>query len=86
MMYRYDDGDVGWMMIVMPLMWLLVVGLAIWVVVRLAGGARGADSAGSPPASTRETPEEILDRRFATGDIDAETHAASRRQLKEHAR
>lgn len=83
-MYHYDDGDVGWMTVVMPLMWMLVVGLTVWLAVRFARSSSGGPSAGPENRTERETPEEILDRRFASGEIDAETHAASRRHLKEH--
>lgn len=83
MMYRYGDGDIAWMTVMMPLTWLLLVGFAVWLGVRWAQGSSKHVTSPAATPTTRETPEEILDRRFASGEIDAETHMASRRQLKE---
>ncbi|MFH8773692.1 hypothetical protein [Streptomyces sp. NPDC017958] len=49
------------------------IGLVVWAVVRLIqhGGGRDEGREGREPR--RETPEEILDRRFASDEIDAET-------------
>ena len=81
----YFDGDGAWMLGFIPLMWFLLLGLAVWLTVRLTPSPSFPKHHESTPAEQRETPEQILDRRFASGEIDAETHAASRRQLKEHA-
>lgn len=90
MMYDSYDGDSTWMTVMMPLVWLSIVGLVVLVgLVVYLTGRQPRHAAGEPgpsaPESHRETPEQILDRRFASGEIDAETHAASRRQLQEHA-
>ncbi|MEV6202943.1 SHOCT domain-containing protein [Streptomyces sp. NPDC051771] len=40
-----------------------------------------------PPASTAappDAPEDILDRRFASGEIDADAYAETRRRLAAH--
>jgi putative membrane protein len=71
--YGGGMGYAGWMF--MGLFWLVLLGLIIWAVVRLLpdrreGGHRDAES-----------PEEILDRRFARGEIDAETYQAHRGAL-----
>jgi putative membrane protein len=66
----------GWMMF-MPLLWIVLLGVIIWAAVRLAhrpdGQAR--DQRG------RETPQEILDRRYASGEIDTDTYTQARAHL-----
>ncbi|MFZ0161541.1 MAG: hypothetical protein WAL50_21120 [Kineosporiaceae bacterium] len=76
MMMGWYGGGMGyglWMF--MGLFWLILIGLIIWAVARLLparrdGGGRELDS-----------PEEILDRRFARGEIDVETYQAQRAAL-----
>ena len=53
-------------MIGMVLFWAVVV-------VVIVGLARGAPTS-SPPAARRETPLEILDHRFAEGDLSADEY------------
>lgn len=56
--------------------WVLLLGLAVWLVVRLLpSGNRGAPADRSPSA------EEILDARFARGEIDEQAYAAARAAL-----
>lgn len=77
MMYG-DWGGWGWMMMMlMPLLWIVLIGVIVWAAVTVANrsGSRSVDQA------RRETPQEILDRRFASGEIDAETYTASRERL-----
>ena len=71
--YGGGMGYGAWMF--MGLFWLALLGVIIWAVVRLLpahhdGGSRDADS-----------PEDILDRRFARGEIDAETYQEQRAVL-----
>jgi putative membrane protein len=61
----------------MGLFWLVLLGVIIWAVVRLLP-ARAGDG-----YRERESPEEILDRRFARGEIDVETYRAQRAALTE---
>jgi len=76
--YGGGMGAGAWM--VMGLFWLVLLGLIIWAVVRLLPGRDGgAGHSGSGVAG--ETPEEILDRRFARGEIDLETYQAQRAAL-----
>ncbi|MEV6967953.1 SHOCT domain-containing protein [Hamadaea sp. NPDC051192] len=74
MMYGYGFG--GWWMMLMPLLWTGLIALAVWAVVRLL------------PQSTarRDTPLEILDRRYAHGDIDDAAYANARARLIDHSR
>jgi putative membrane protein len=72
MMYG-DDRGWGWMMVVMPLLWIGVTALIVWAVVRVA--ARPS----AQPAG--ETPQEILDRRLARGEIDLDAYSAAKSVL-----
>lgn len=62
--------------LLMGLVWAVLIGAILWAVVRLlpSNGTRTA----SPRA---DSPEEILDRRFASGEIDAATYRANREAL-----
>ncbi len=73
--YGSGMGFGGWMF--MGLFWLILLGVIIWAVVRLLPTRHQAT--GGPGAP--ETPEDILDRRFARGEIDLETYQAQRAAL-----
>ena len=73
MMYG-EWGGWGWMML-MPLVWIALIGVVVWAVVTVV--QRG-DRAIVPP---RETPQEILDRRLASGEIDPDAYAHAREVL-----
>ena len=76
MMYGYGTGW-GWMML-MPLVSIALLGVVIWATVRLV--QRPGDHQQSLGAR-RETPQEILDRRFASGEIDADAYTQARTRL-----
>jgi putative membrane protein len=64
------------MMVIMPIVWIGLLGVAAWVVVRAVrspGGGYGR--------ALRDSPQEILDRRFASGEIDADTYRSARAHL-----
>jgi putative membrane protein len=63
---------VGW--VFMGLFWLALVALIVWLVVRLVPSR-------DRPAARPDSPEEILDRRFARGEIDEETYRSQRAAL-----
>ena len=73
--YGSGMGFAGWFF--MGLFWLVLLGVIIWAVVRLLPTRHQGH--GGPSAT--ETPEEILDRRFARGEIDLETYQAQRTAL-----
>ncbi len=79
MMNWYGDGY-GWMggggMILMAVIWILLIGLGIWLVTWLTRREK------STPI--QETPRQILDRRLAAGEIDAAAYAQSRRLIEGH--
>jgi putative membrane protein len=73
------------MWIGMGVFWIVLIGLVIFLVVRLLPGSSGSGSR-SPVASgprTVESAEQILDRMFATGEIDEQTYRARRGALSE---
>jgi putative membrane protein len=71
--YGWGMGPAGW--IFMGLFWLVVIGLVIWAVVALL------PRPGQPGRGRAETPEEILDRRFALGELDVEQYRRAREEL-----
>src|SRR5919197_3496818 len=82
----YGVGSV-WMLL-MPLLWIALLGAVIWAVIRLTQGpGRGLESGSashetaSHESKPRETPLEILDRRFASGEIDAAAYDEARARL-----
>jgi putative membrane protein len=72
--YGWGMGPAGW--IFMGLFWVLVIGLIVWAVVALLPNVR---STGTRPQ--HESPLEILERRFAMGEIDAEQYRRARDEL-----
>ncbi len=79
----WDGAGWAWWMVLMTLVWIVLIGLVIWAAVRLTKGH--GDGAGRRDVRDhRESPEEILDRRFASGEIDADAHAEARKHLAAH--
>ena len=75
MMGWYGNGwGSGLGMLVMLLVWGGLIALGVWAVARMTRG-----EAPRPPV---ETPRQILDRRLASGDIDAEQYAEARHLLE----
>jgi putative membrane protein len=64
----------GW--IFMTVFWVLVIGLIVWAVAAVFPRSRAHD------ADRGETPEDILDRRFASGELDAESYREMREELR----
>jgi uncharacterized membrane protein len=65
-MWNYPGmGEMG----IMVLLWIipiLVIGLVVWLVVRAASGR--------PGSSSSESAEDLLRRRFASGEIDIDEY------------
>lgn len=76
MMGWYGNGIGTFMWLGMGLFWLVLLGLIVWLVIRLLPG--GGDE---PTRSTGESAAEILDRRMASGEIDIEAWQAQRAAL-----
>lgn len=86
MMGWYDGDHMGGFGLVMW-MWMLVfwvasIALIVFLVVKLIPSGSDRHPAESSGA-VRETPEQILDRAFATGEIDEETYCSRRSALSE---
>ena len=74
--YGNGMGSIGW--IGMGVFWLVLLGLIVWLVMRLLPGS--SDSGGTT-GSTGESNLEILDRRMASGEIDSEVWQKQRAAL-----
>jgi len=76
MMGWYGGGMAVLGMLGMGVFWLILLGLIIWLVVRLLPGSNGGVN---PPSG--DSALEILDRRLASGQIDLETWQVQRAAL-----
>lgn len=77
MMGWYDHGwgwGAGLGMVMMIVVWGGLIALGVWAVARLTRG--------EPRPTPTETPRQILDRRFASGEIDTEQYAEARHLLE----
>jgi putative membrane protein len=81
-MMGWYGGGMGWCgWLGMGLFWLLL-GAILYLVVRLLpGGGQAGTGRGGFGGPRADSPEEILDRRFAQGEIDIETYQAQRAAL-----
>jgi putative membrane protein len=75
-------GGFGPWMLLMPLLWLVLLGLIVWAVYNLGWHRSGRYSS----QDRRETPDEILDRRLAQGEIDIDAYQKARAALAERHR
>lgn len=77
MMNWYDGGwSYGWM-VAMMLGWVLLLAVAVWAVVALTRRGDRPDSAAAAPPTARQ----ILDARFAAGEITREEYLEARHLL-----
>jgi putative membrane protein len=65
------NGNGMWMML---LFWGVLVALVVWAIIRTTRH--------SAPTTSAEGPRQILDRRFASGELDAEQYGEARRVLE----
>jgi len=72
--YGNGTGSLGWLG--MGVFWLILLGLIVWLVMRLLPG-----SGGGTTSNTGESALEILDRRLANGQIDLEPWQTQRAAL-----
>jgi putative membrane protein len=83
MMDWYGGSGMGawapFMWLFMGLFWMALIGLIIWLVTRLLPGSGGAHHTSAP--GPVESPEQILDRMFALGEIDEATYRSRRTAL-----
>jgi putative membrane protein len=81
----HGDLSAGWwltMMVIMALFWGAIIIGAGWL---MRGSFNCWPWMGRRTETTPETPADVLDRRFAHGDISAEDYQARRRLLAEDA-
>ena len=71
MHYWFNDGHMVWMTI----SWLVGIGLFLMLMALLAIAIRGG-------AQTKDSPEDILRRRYAAGDIDTEEYERRLAELR----
>lgn len=72
MMGWYNQESSGLWMVLMPLMWIAIVGIAAWVVVALT---RSSSKQERPAAEIRE---DVLRRRLAAGELTNEEYVRTR--------
>ena len=73
--YGGGMGIVSWLF--MGAFWLALLALIVWLVVRLLPSAQRP-----APGLNPQSPEEILDERFARGEIDADEYRARQEVLR----
>lgn len=76
--YRDGYGMQGGSILLMALMWLTIIGLGIWFLTWITRRDQHHASA----SEKNETPRQILDRRFAAGEIDAEAYSQARKLIE----
>ena len=75
-MMGWGGGWWGFGMLAMGLFWVGVLGVIVWAVARLTSRPE------PPQRSVPETPRQVLDRRFAAGELDEEQYLQGRRMLE----
>lgn len=75
-MWGWDGGGGWWAMGLGMVIWVVVIALAVWLVARLVSQR--------PSGGGTESAEELLRRRFASGEIDAEEYDRRLAILKRH--
>jgi putative membrane protein len=75
MMHSMGSGGLAWIALTV---WLVVTGVAAWVAVRLVRGPR------RPPTPTPPSPLDLLERRFAAGEMTRDDFDEARGRLREH--
>jgi putative membrane protein len=69
MYWGWNGGPGGWVgAVIAGLIWLLIIGVFVFVIVRLVSGPRRSDGYWTQQARP-DDPEEILRARFARGEI-----------------
>lgn len=79
--YGWGMGVGGW--IAMTVFWVALLALIVWVVARtFRSGEHDRRAGGSADPLWQETSEQVLDRRFAAGEIDEATYHRMRETLR----
>ena len=79
----WDGGmsTAGW--IFMGLFWVLLILVIVWAVTQVLPARTGTGSPDPDAGPEDDTPEAILARRLARGEIDIDTYDALRKKLRE---
>jgi putative membrane protein len=84
MMDWYGGAGMGawapFMWLFMGVFWVALIGLIIWLVTRLLPGSANTHPRTAAPGPV-ESPEQVLDRMFALGEIDEATYRSRRTAL-----
>lgn len=78
-MFRYGLQVAPWAWVFMALFWIVVIGLLVWAIIALLSRNRGTARPVHPGA--HQAAEDILDRRFAMGEINIEQYRQARAEL-----
>jgi len=74
MMWGWDAGG-GWLMMgIGMLIWVALIALVVWLVIRAVGQR--------PGTAVSESAEDLLRRRYASGEIDAEEYQSRLETLR----
>jgi len=74
MMWGWDAGG-GWLMMgIGMLIWVALIALVVWLVIRAVGQR--------PGTGVSESAEDLLRRRYASGEIDAEEYQSRLETLR----
>lgn len=76
--YGMDWGSIFFM----ALMWVVIIGFGIWLVTWITRRDHNCHPQHAQATDKMETPRQILDRRFASGEIDAETYSRARKLIE----
>jgi putative membrane protein len=76
----YAGGGMGWWMILSSIFWLALAGIAIWLLASWLG--RTTRSTTPPPTPPTQSALDILNVRYARGEIDTATYQPMREQLE----
>lgn len=80
--YGWTGGWMGLLMGVSAVLWWVLVAVIVVALLRWLRAPRGGEQTGERAAATpAQDPRQILDLRFARGEIDADEYADRRRLL-----
>ena len=82
MMNRWGFGGTGaWLMVLLSIVVVAVIA-GVVLLVRGLGGSGAAGGSRPPQAGPRESPQDILKRRYAAGEIDREEYEKALSDLR----